>query len=137
MGCRLPWDRWSAHDRNVCESERQFQHFEQIYKDLINAESFDIFRMTGCKMPCSYNEYRFTTTNAEVMPKLFSNSTSGWVAFWSASSRTWTEEEILLYPFTSLIAEFGGSLGLFLGFSFMAIWHEVKEWYCWSLQSRL
>ena len=101
-----------------------------FYKDLVNAESFDIFRMTGCKMPCSYNEYRFTTTNAEVMPKLYSNSTSGWVAFWSASTRTWTEEEILLYPFTSLIAEFGGALGLFLGFSFMAIWHEVREWYC-------
>ena len=81
-------------------------------------------------MPCSYNEYRFTTTNAEVMPKLYSNSTSGWVAFWSASTRTWTEEEILLYPFTTLIAEFGGALGLFLGFSFMTIWHEVREWYC-------
>ena len=43
------------------------------------------------------------------------------VAFWAASSKTQIEEEVLLYPFTSLIAEFGGSFGLFLGFSFLAM----------------
>ena len=37
------------------------------------------------------------------------------VAFWAASHKTQMEEEVLLYPFTSLVAEFGGSLGLFLG----------------------
>ena len=32
------------------------------------------------------------------------------------------EEEHLLYDFISLVSEFGGSLGLFLGFSFFMIW---------------
>jgi hypothetical protein len=35
-----------------------------------------------------------------------------------------TEE--LLFPITSLVAEFGGTLGLFLGFSFMALWDEAE-----------
>ena len=56
---KLPWDKWSAQDRNVCEYKCQFHHFEQLYKDLVNAESFDIFRMNSCKMPCSYNEYEY------------------------------------------------------------------------------
>ena len=30
--------------------------------------------------------------------------------------------EQLVYPWTSLVAEFGGCLGLFLGFSFMTLW---------------
>ena len=34
--------------------------------------------------------------------------------------------EVWMYPFESLVAEFGGGLGLFLGFSFMNIW-EVLE----------
>ena len=35
--------------------------------------------------------------------------------------------KVLIYPWTSLVAEFGGTLGLFLGFSAMTIW-ESLEW---------
>ena len=33
------------------------------------------------------------------------------------------KEETLLYPFQSFLAEAGGSLGLFLGFSFLNVWN--------------
>ena len=36
------------------------------------------------------------------------------------------EKESLLYPIESLVAEFGGTLGLFLGFSFMALWDGIE-----------
>ena len=39
--------------------------------------------------------------------------------------------QVLLYPFTSLLAEFGGSLGLFCGFSFLTIWDGLKEVPAW------
>ena len=45
---------------------------------------------------------------------------------WSVSQNTWVEVESLVYTFESWLAEFGGSLGLFLGFSFMTIWEGVK-----------
>ena len=32
------------------------------------------------------------------------------------------KEETFLYPFRSFLAEAGGSLGLFLGFSFLTLW---------------
>ena len=35
------------------------------------------------------------------------------------------EEEDYIYPFISFVAEFGGALGLFLGFSFLMIWDFV------------
>ena len=38
---------------------------------------------------------------------------------------TMVETEELLYDFSSFIAEVGGILGPFLGFSFMAIWDEA------------
>ena len=37
------------------------------------------------------------------------------------------EREELIYPWQSLVAEFGGALGLFLGFSFMTIWDSVVQ----------
>ena len=36
------------------------------------------------------------------------------------------ETEALIYPWTSLVAEFGGALGLFIGFSFMMVWDGVE-----------
>ena len=32
------------------------------------------------------------------------------------------KEEALMYPLTSFVAEVGGALGLFLGFSFLGLW---------------
>ena len=37
------------------------------------------------------------------------------------------ESEELLYSLSSFVAEVGGILGLFLGFSFMAIWEAMEE----------
>ena len=39
----------------------------------------------------------------------------------AATTMMMMEKKQLIYPLTSLVAEFGGTLGLFLGFSFMAI----------------
>ena len=36
------------------------------------------------------------------------------------------ETEALVYTVESLVAEFGGTLGLFVGFSFMNLWDVVE-----------
>ena len=41
------------------------------------------------------------------------------------SSLFQVEKEELIYPWQSLVAEVGGALGLFLGFSFIAIWDSL------------
>ena len=33
---------------------------------------------------------------------------------------------MLIYPWTALVADMGGTLGLFLGFSFMTIWDGAE-----------
>ena len=39
--------------------------------------------------------------------------------------QTYILYQVLIYKWTSLIAEFGGTLGLFLGFSFMTLWDGI------------
>ena len=123
LGCRLPWDKWSQQERAVCTSEDQFNQFESSYGELANADIDRIVQVTGCKEPCNFKEYKFVDSSPAVWSK------RGCVAFWAASQKTQREEEVLLYPFTSLIAEFGGSLGLFLGFSFLSIWQELRGYF--------
>ena len=121
IGCRLPWDKWSKQDREVCKRKSEFQQFEQIYLELYDAEFDKIEEITNCKRPCVYNEFKFGYTSPEVMPSI-----EDIIGFWVASRKTQIEEEVLLYPLTSFIAEFGGALGLFLGFSFMTIWQQIE-----------
>ena len=43
-----------------------------------------------------------------------------------ASKTITRKKEVWIYPIESLISEFGGALGLFLGFSFLMIWDMMK-----------
>ena len=97
-----------------------------------------ITEKTGCLPPCSYIEYRILESEEilnEVDINFFfltlknicqgSKNKSG-VVLWNTSPYMLVERESLLYSLESLVAEFGGTLGLFLGFSFMALWDGVE-----------
>ena len=43
-----------------------------------------------------------------------------------ASKTITRKNEVWMYPIESFVSEFGGALGLFLGFSFLMIWDVVK-----------
>ena len=70
---------------------------------------------TGCPLPCSFTVYSlaeepFNSVGFE--PKVGLDVMFG--------QRIITvDKEVFIYPFNSFIAEIGGSLGLFLGFSFL------------------
>ena len=44
------------------------------------------------------------------------------------------KEEKWLYPLETFIAEVGGSLGLFLGFSFLGFWDIVSDTLCYCIR---
>ena len=46
----------------------------------------------------------------------------GMFSFGYSSTNVVVKEEDFIYPFESYLAEVGGALGLFLGFSFVGLW---------------
>ena len=48
------------------------------------------------------------------------------LSVWNTSPYLLIEQEKLVYTAETLVAEFGGTLGLFLGFSFMNLWDVVE-----------
>ena len=51
------------------------------------------------------------------------------------SSEVEVHEEMYQYPLVSYVGEFGGSLGLFLGASFLSLW-DLVDWLVRVLQYR-
>ena len=73
-------------------------------------------KITGCKAPCKYTEYKVVGPVAKKMTKRFEFAIS------IVSTDVTVKTEELLYPITSFVSEYGGAFGLFLGFSFMMVW---------------
>ena len=94
----------------------------ELFEELRTADLEDITALTGCLKPCKYRRYSFFSE------KKSTAFTSNYFTFslCSLSEFTRVEVEELIYPFSSLVAEFGGTLSLFLGFSFMTFWDGLK-----------
>ena len=100
-----------------------FRHYEALYQDISVAEGRALRELTGCKKPCKYRKYEVV---GEKQPTSF-QSDHFTISFWAVSNETTVWTEVPVYPWTSLVAEFGGTLSLFLGFSFMTLWGGLKS----------
>ena len=47
------------------------------------------------------------------------------IRIWFSGQTALIEKEVLDYPFITLLADFGGVLGLFIGFNFLMIWDII------------
>ena len=108
VGCRMPWDRWSQEEREVCTAESQIKVFEQLnwllmqvlvlmlmlMLMLMQVEVDEIVRVTGCKKPCSYKEYKLMNSNPrEILLAEFPKDQIGF-ALWAVSQNTQYDEEV-------------------------------------------
>ena len=100
-----------------------FRERERLFRTKITGSDLEeITKVTGCMKPCQYRKYQFVgVEEAGASPK------SEFFAFsvWAVSKKTTVRTEQLIYPLSSLVAEFGGTLGLFLGFSFINLWDSM------------
>ena len=99
----------------------QYRDRAKLFEDLRTADLEDITALTGCLKPCQYRKYHFVGGKERV-----SLDADGFVfSLWAVSKKTTIKTEQLIYPVTSLVADFGGTLGLFLGFSFITLWDNL------------
>ena len=99
----------------MCTEMDQLRKFEQEFYDLSTLEMMEVANKTGCLLPCKYKEYQLLDA-----PITLSMEDST-LQIIRATKTVLVKTEEPVYPFESFLAEFGGALGLFLGFSFMLV----------------
>ena len=123
IGCRLVWDTWSSRDIPLCWTQDQLQQFEKEMYDINdNWEKSVLVEYTGCLTPCHYTQYTLAND-----PTTSYNSKYINLEMILSSTDILSRHEKRMYSFESFVAEFGGSLGLFLGFSFIMVWDGIQS----------
>ena len=120
IGCRLPWDSWSSPDIPECHNMDQLLQFEETYEMIDNWELDSIMNLSGCQPPCSYTEYK-------IVSDIKSFGDEPGVVLLLSSSKVELRSEKIIYSLESFVSEFGGALGLFLGFSFIMLWDGLTS----------
>ena len=113
---RLPWDTWSSPSWPLCTTWDQLSYHDQIYYQIADMRESTLIKTTGCSLPCRYREYKLVGKPKEVDPTEFGFHLS------FAKTEIVEEKEAYVFDVVSFVSEFGGALGLFVGFSFFAFW---------------
>ena len=124
--CQLPWHRAKTTLPKCTETE-QYQDFLTSYEEIADLSGFSIARKTGCLPSCKINEFSVTikdrTVTLEVWPMF-----SGY--FFYPGGRFIQRVYVYAYDLTSYIADVGGLVGLFLGYSILSFYDALK--YTWK-----
>ena len=110
VGCRQMSDTLSEQSRPVCTTIEQFKAISKDFQYILEAPMEKILTKTSCNIPCRYKEY--VVLEGPVYFNVTSHFYSS-VDLWLVSTDTTVLTEILVYPWTSLLAEFGGTFSLF------------------------
>ena len=92
---------------------------ELLYGSMVGYEQKKILNTTGCQPPCKFTE--FSLEKESVYKNNITDKRNLFFGFYFATTDLVVKTERLVYPPTSFLAEVGGALGLFLGFSFFSI----------------
>ena len=99
--------------------------YEDLYLQIDIGDQEKILKLTGCLKPCKYKRYNLVR-QVEVGSTDPDPEVSTFI-LWAVTNSTLVEKEQLVYPLSTLVAEFGGTLGLFVGFSFLTAWEEILK----------
>ena len=94
--------------------------YEKHFKTLQLLDHSMAFDYTGCQVPCTYIEFKQVGDSQNINPEGYGL----WLKF--AETEMTEDKEAYVYGFVSFVSEFGGSLGLFLGFSFLMVWDIIE-----------
>ena len=146
IGCNSPWFDHPLDSLPMCNSTKDIQQYDALYYQIFIADEHKLREITDCKVchqrkvlrrtsflllkpcicqvPCTYQHFSLVGSSMPV--KLDPNQ----CFLFFVTTDILEDEEVLVFPLDSLVSEFGGALGLFLGISFLDLCRIVARSLC-------
>jgi hypothetical protein len=125
-GCRMHWDTISDQTRPVCTTLAQYEPFAKEYEILRDSSMRQITERTSCQKPCKYKEYVVDVVDLQESQYTYPGYHLSLDVWMFTTDITVKTEQLIISPAT-LVADIGGTLGLFLGISFMTFWDGITQ----------
>ena len=120
--CQLPWHTDNTR-LSKCIDTNQYQEFLKSYEEIASLSGFSIAQKTGCYPSCKINEFSVIIKDRVLGQEAY--AFGGY--FFYPGGQYKKKLYHLTYDFTSYIADAGGLIGLFLGFSMLSIYDGLKN----------
>ena len=140
VGCQSFWSNLTGF--SVCSDYTQYHRYAAEYERFLSLEKNQLLAETNCIRPCDYMEYSveisvshhlssinvlfYQLADAPIFTLAESNMTV--IHTMLSSSTIILEKEEKAFSFQSLVADVGGVLGLFIGFSFLGLSEFAIVW---------
>ena len=119
IGCQPYWiDQVNTKMRN-CSKSSDIKKFLEKMIYISTTDELKLQEEFNCIKPCRYMEYKVVEEPQNFF-RADLNTTHIWLTM--ASPKITIEKEMESYSFTTFVADWGGLLGLFVGFNFLMIW---------------
>ena len=122
-GCVMPWNN-GENGTKMCQTVEQYENYTSAYFLLAMMELRDVVEFTKCPLPCSYRIIK-PVDKPQTFPNTGDSAQVSGYGLTLASTDILVETEELIYSFSNFVSDIGGSLGLFLGFSFIMFWDWI------------
>ena len=124
IGCQLPWYRIKTNLKK-CTEKIQYQSFLDSYDKIARLSGFSISEKTGCLPSCKINEFTIHVRDATEIEGSQDSKFGG--QFYYPGGRYIKKVYHYNYDFSSYIADVGGLVGLFLGWSMLSFYDGLKS----------
>ncbi len=127
LKCKLPWNKNHKHDFDLCQTEEQYDSYISLsLKEFFSTSEAEVFKNTGCKPRCIQRHYFEKVVGSGNYP--YGKNQDGVIfAIFMKRGEFMFEEEVYMYQWLDFIADIGGYLGLWLGFSALSLCNSLTN----------
>ena len=138
INCTLPWlSEKSGSKLPVCTNHLGYRQYIGSFTDIIGFETDNFTQTAKCIPSCKRAEYsvKLFTESPGLEPKVYNylgvdnGFQNAWqVEFFFGKDRFTKREQYYTYDYQNLWADFGGYLGLLLGYSLLGFYDTLTEY---------
>ena len=125
MDCTLPWlAKNGTHYESLCQHPEEYDTYVHLLYDVVfQFDTVTISSAGNCIPSCTRHEY--SVKHMMTYDKTWENSTT--VNFYFGKDRFAVKKQYYTYDFQNFLADFGGYLGLLLGYSILGFYDTLID----------